>query len=114
MTGDSKPGDALADKARDEFDKNRRDRELAIERLKIRAEMRSENWEEDTGVIHQQAEQRLAARAKPDSDAPPSKVSAYVIVWTVVRKFPAWGSVLVALAAIAALTFLYATGKLGK
>ena len=62
MTGDSKPGDAIADRARDEFDANRRERELALERLRIRAEMRSEHEVEDTGVIHLRAEQRVAER----------------------------------------------------
>lgn len=110
MTGDTKPGDALADKARDEFDRNRRERELAIERLKIRAEMRSApDLEEDTGVIHREALTRQAAQRRPESD-PPSKVSPLVIVLTVVRKFPAWGSVLVALAAIAAYVALKLRG----
>lgn len=113
MTGDSKPGDALADKWRDVFDRNRRERELAVARLEIRAEQRSApDVEEDTGVIHREALARQAAQ-RSGSD-PPSKVSPLVIVLTVVRKFPAWGSVLVALAAIAALTYLYATGRLGR
>jgi hypothetical protein len=46
------------------------DRRLAIERLKIRAEMRSNpDEEEDTGVI----DQRAAERMKPISSVPPSK-----------------------------------------
>lgn len=115
MTGDSKRGDAAADKWRETFDRNRRETDVSLTRLEIRAEQRSEHgFEEDTGVIHLQADQRVAERAKTDSEAPPSKVSPLVIVLTVVRKFPAWGSVLVALAAIAALTYLYATGRLGK
>ncbi len=114
MTGDKERGDAAADKWRDTFEKNRRESDLSLTRLEIRAEQRSEHGEEeDTGVIHLRAQERVAAR-KSDSDAPPSKVSPLVIVLTVVRKFPAWGSVLVALAAIAALTYLYATGRLGK
>jgi hypothetical protein len=104
MTGESKPGDAVADKARDEFDKNRRERELAIERLRIRAEMRSENFEEDSKVIHAEADRRVSERE--GSEPPPSKVSPLVIVLTVVRKFPQWGAVLVALAAIAAYVAL--------
>lgn len=63
MTGDTKPGDAIADKTRDEFEKNRRERELAIERLKVRAELKSAHEEEpDTGVVHLTAEQRMAER----------------------------------------------------
>lgn len=109
MTGDTKPGDALADKARDEFDRNRKERERPIERLKIRAEMRSEHGEEeDTGVIHLRAEQRLAERA--DSEPPAARVSLLVIAFTVVKKFPAWGAVIVAVAAIVAYVVLALNG----
>lgn len=104
MTGDSKPGDALADKARDEFDRNRRERELAIERLKIRAEMRSENWEEDTGVIHKQAEERVA---KPPSEPPPKAARGIVHVLKAVQT-PA--QALVALAIVVALVVLILHG----
>jgi hypothetical protein len=64
MTGGEKPGEAMADKARDEFDRNRREREIAIERLKVRAEIRSspDEDDEDTGVINLRAEQRVAKR----------------------------------------------------
>lgn len=109
MTGETKPGEAAADRWRDQFDKNRRERELATERLRIRAEMRSSHEEEeDTGVIHMRAEQRVAERET--SEPPPSKVSPLVIVLTVVRKFPAWGAVIVAVAAIIAATLLKLRG----
>lgn len=109
MTGDKERGDAAADKWRDTFEKNRRETDNSLTRLDVRAEMQSSGEVEDSAVIDQRA---LEAQRKIDSD-PPSKVSPLVIVLTVVRKFPAWGSVLVALAAIAALTYLYATGRLG-
>lgn len=105
MTGDSKPGDALADKARDEFDKNRRARELAIERLTIRAEMRSSSDEdENSSVIHIQAEKRLTER---EGDSNPPNPTAWHVAILVVRKFPPWGSVLVALVVVALAAFVY-------
>jgi hypothetical protein len=110
MTGDGKPGDASADKAREEFTRNQKESELALTRLEIRAEQRSSNWEEDSGVIHAEALQRVAAR-EVESDAPPSKASPTVIVLTMVRKFPAWGAVLVALAGIGAYVALKLLGK---
>lgn len=108
MTGDGKPGDAIADKWREEFAKGQKETDLALTRLEIRAEQRSQHEEEDTGVIHTRAAERVAAR-EAESD-PPSKATPTVIVLTMVRKFPAWGAVLVALAAIAA----YVTLKLVK
>lgn len=111
MTGDKERGDAVADKWRDTFEKNRRESELALTRLDVRADMKSFGEEEDSAVIDQRA---LEAQRKKESDPPPSKASPMVIVLTMVRKFPPLGSVLVALAAIAALTYLYATGRLGR
>jgi hypothetical protein len=105
VTGDTKPGDALADKVRDEFDRNRKERERSIERLKIRAEMRSEHGEEeDTGVIHLRAEERLAARA--DSD-PPKAAKGVVAVLNAV-KTPV--QAIVALAIIVAIVVLILHG----
>lgn len=106
MTGDSKPGDAVADQWRDKFEKNRRETDLSLTRLEVRAEQRSApDIEENTGVIHVEAAKRVAARGA-DSDPPPSKPTPLVIVLTIVRKFPAWGAVIVALAAIAAYVVL--------
>ena len=106
MTGDGKPGDASADKHRETFERNRKATDLALTRLEVRAEQRSEGGEEeDTGVIHVKAAQIVAQRAA-DSDSPPSKASPMVIVLTVVRKFPAWGAVLVAVVAIVAYVVL--------
>ena len=62
MTGGEKPGPAKADQWRDKFDKGRRESELAIERLRYRAELRSEHEDEDTGVIHRVADERVAQR----------------------------------------------------
>lgn len=110
MTGETKPGVASADKWREEFERNRKETDLAMTRLEVRAEQRSEHGEEeDTGVIHVQAAQRIADK---ESDPPPSKASTGIIVLTVVRKFPAWGAVIVALAAIAAYVILRLRGAL--
>lgn len=106
MTGDTKPGDALADQARDEFEKNRKERELAILRLEFRAQMRSDpDEEEDTGVIHQRA---LEAQRRQESEPPSGKVR---VATAVLKLLPeGWGRVIVVLAGIAALTFLAARG----
>lgn len=114
MTGDTKPGDALADKARDIFDKNRRERELAVERLRIRAEMRSEHGEEeDTGVIHREALQRQA-RQETASEPPASKGGVVVLVIGTVRsavnKLSPFQTLVVILAAIAAYVVLKLRG----
>jgi hypothetical protein len=104
MTGDTKPGDALADQTRDEFDRNRRERELTIERLRIRAEMRSSHEEdEDTGVIHQRAAERVAV-TKSD---PPKAAKGIAHVLGAVRT-PA--QALVALAIVAAIVVLILHG----
>lgn len=107
MTGDSKPGDAVADKWRDTFEKNRKESDLPLTRLEIRAEQRSSNELEDTGVIHLKAEERMALKAL-DSDPPASKATPTVIVLTLVRKIPTgWGAVVVVLAGIAAYVWLH-------
>lgn len=104
MTGDSKPGDAVADKWRDVFERNRKERELAVARLEIRAEQRSApDMEEDTGVIHREA---LARQARPPSD-PPKAAKGVVAVLNAV-KTPA--QAIVALAILVALVVLVLHG----
>lgn len=68
----------------------------------------SEDFDEPTGrtevtVNLQHPSQPEITRTESN---PPSKVSPLVIVLTVAKKFPAWGAVIVALAAIAAYVFL--------
>ena len=94
----NKPGDASADKWREKFEDNRKETDLSLTRLEIRAERRSAGEDELSDVINVEALKRQQLK---DSD-PPSKVSPMVIVLTVARKFPAWGAVLVALAGIGA------------
>lgn len=101
-----KPGEASADKWREVFEKNRKETDVSLTRLDIRAEQKSSGELEDTGVIHLKAEERLALQRMVETEPPVSKASPYVIVLTVVRKFPAWGAVIVALAAIAAYVVL--------
>jgi hypothetical protein len=103
VTGGEKPGDAKADQWRERFEKGRKESDLALERLKIRAEMRSANWEEDSSVIHMQAAANMKAK---ESEAPSSKTNVFIIIGTAVKKLPPWGTVIVLLAAIAAYVFL--------
>lgn len=99
--GEAKPGEALADKWREQFEKDRREEELALTRLEVRADMKSMGEDEISEVI----DQRTLERHKKDSE-PPAKAGVLVIVQTVARKFPPWGAVIVALAALAAYVYL--------
>ncbi len=102
MSGESKPGEASADKWRDEFEKNRKETDTSLTRLEVRAEMQSAGEEELSDVIDQETLQRQRTK----ESEPPSKASPMVIVLTVAKKFPAWGAVIVALAGIAAYVVL--------
>jgi hypothetical protein len=107
MTGDKEHGDAVADKWRDRFEKAQRETDNALTRLDVRADMKSFGEDEDSAVIDQRT---LEAQRRQESDAPPSKVSVLVIVWTVAKKFPPVGAVLVALACVAAYVLLKLKG----
>jgi hypothetical protein len=98
VTSEDKPGNALEDKWREAFEKNRKESDLSLTRLEVRSEMKSAGEEELSDVIDREA----LERQKSNESNPPSKASPAVIVLTVVRKFPAWGAVIVALAGIAA------------
>lgn len=106
MTGETKPGEASADKWRDEFEKNRKESDVSLTRLEVRAEMKSIGEDEISSVIDQRT---LEVQRKKESD-PPDKVSALFIALTVVKKFPPMGAVIVAvvlgLAGIAAYVAL--------
>ena len=102
--GEEKPGDALADRFREQFAKDRREEDIALIRLEVRAEKRSHGDDEISEVIHQEA---LERRAKKESEPPLSKASYLMIVLTVVKKFPAWGSVVVATVVALALITAY-------
>jgi len=105
MSGSGKPGESLADKWRETFEKNRKESDLSLTRLEVRAEMKSAGEDELSDVIDRETLERQKVKEAIES-SPPSKASPYVIVLTVVRKFPAWGAVIVALAAIAAYVAL--------
>jgi len=107
-------GRRLADKWRDVFDRNRRERELAGVLLEIRAERRSApDLEEDTGVIHREALARQAKRGS-DSEPPSSKGGVVVLVIGTVRsavnKRSPFQTLVVILAAIAAYVVLKLRG----
>lgn len=104
MNGEKREN-ATADKWREKFAQNRRERELSTERLRIRAEMRSQDLEEDTGVIHREA---LERQRKKESDPPSGKVR---VATAVLKLLPeGWGRVVVVLAVIAAVTYLVGKG----
>jgi hypothetical protein len=102
MTGDSKPGDAVADKWSEEFEKNRKDTDLALTRLEVRADLKSSGEEELSDVIDQETLARQAAK----SDTPAS-ANPMIVVLTIAKKFPPMGAVIVALALIAAYVLLH-------
>ena len=111
MTGDKERGDAVADKWRDRFEKAQRETDNALTRLDVRADMKSIGEDEISEVIDQRV---LEAQRRKESDPPSGKVSPLVIIFTVVRKFPAWGAVIVALAAIAAYVYLHRLAGRGR
>lgn len=49
----------------------------------------------------------LTDHAVPGSDPPPSKLSTLAIAWVMAKKFPPWGAVAVAIAAIVAYVLLH-------
>lgn len=104
MTGETKPGDAIADKLRDAFEKGRKETDTALTRLEVRAELKSSGEEELSDVIDRETLQRQ--KAKETDSEPPGKASPLIIVLTIVKKFPPMGAVLVALALIAAYVAL--------
>ena len=66
MSGDEKRGDAAADLWRERFSNGRRETDLALIELDVRAEMKSFGEEETTGVIEQRALERQK-RSDPPS-----------------------------------------------
>jgi hypothetical protein len=89
MTGETKPGDALADKWRDTFEKGRRETDLSLTRLEVRAEQRSApDVEEDTGVIHREALARQAAQQRSKSDPPSDRGKQVIALVSAVRGWP--------------------------
>ncbi len=67
----------------------------------------TDDWEEPTGRT--EVTVNLQQPSQPEikvSEPPGSKVSPVHIVFTVVRKFPPWGAVVVAVVAIAAYVYL--------
>lgn len=97
--GEAKPGEALADKWRERFEKDRREEELALTRLDVRADMKSMGEDEISEVI----DQRALERHKKDSDAPPSGHSKIAI--SLVKAVKGWPQALVALGIIALVAF---------
>ena len=106
MTGDKARGDAVADRWRETFEKNRRESDLAVTRLEVRAEQRSApDIEEDTGVIHREA---LARQAKAERGSDPPKAAKGMVAVLKAVQTPA--QALVALAIVAAIVVLILHG----
>ena len=106
MPNGEKPGDAVAEKWAARFEKGRREEERSIDRLDVRADMKSFGEEEISEVIDQRAIERTKQREGSDPPSGNAKAAA-----TILKLLPeGWGRVVVVLAGIAALTFLAAKG----
>ena len=82
MTGDSKPGNASADKWRERFEHGRQKSEASLTRLEVRAEMKSHGEEEISAVID---ERTLEAQRRKASEAP-GKEKLWAIPVVIVRR----------------------------
>lgn len=96
MTGDGKPGDAVTDKWREVFEKNRRETEVSLTRLEVRSDMKSMGEDEISSVIDQRT---LEAQRKKESEPPTSGYGGQAIMF--VRSVKAWPQVIVALSVLA-------------
>lgn len=75
----------------------------------------SEDFDEKTGrteVTVNMTQPTPPQLSQPNIEVTQDKPGVLRIVFTVVQKFPAWGAVIVALAAIAAYTYLRVVGAL--
>lgn len=102
---DDKRGDAVADQQREKFLKARRETDLALTELDIRADRRSQDFEEDSAVILQEA---LERQRKKESDPPSGKAKAAGYILKLLPE--GYGRVIVVLAVIAAVTYLVGKG----
>lgn len=102
MTGNEKPGDATADKARDKFDANDRELDNAITTVEIRAKMRSAGEEELSSVIQQRALEVQKAKA---SLQPPGSGYSKDAIWFI-RSVRGWPQAVVGLGLLAFLAFI--------
>ena len=110
MPNGDKPGDALGDKWRETFERNRKERETRVTRTEVRADMKSLGEEEVSAVI----DQRTLEAARQKESEPPSKVTPLIIIWGITRKFTAIGAAIVAVALIVAYTVLEIVKLLNK
>jgi hypothetical protein len=84
MSGETKPGEASADKWRERFEHKRKESEVALTRLEVRADMKSKGEEEISSVIE---ERTLEAQRRKMSD-PPGKDKLWAIPVVIVRRVP--------------------------
>lgn len=88
MSSDDKRGDAVADAQRERFAKGRRESDLALTELEVRAEMKSMGEDETTDVIQREA---LERQKKKGSD-PPSQRGPWAIL-TIPLRIKSWPQV---------------------
>jgi hypothetical protein len=82
MTGETKPGEATADKWRERFEHNRQESESSLTRLEVRVDMKLKGEEEISAVID---ERTLEAQRRKASD-PPTKDKLWAIPVVIVRR----------------------------
>lgn len=111
-SGSDSPERARADLLANKYAKNREERERANARLEVRAEMRSSNELEDTGVINLRAEDAMKLKQAAEQSEPPAKLSAWTVVYLAAKRSPPWGIVIVLCALIAAYTMLKLKGAI--
>lgn len=71
MSTDDKRGDAVADQWRERFTKSRRETDLALTELDVRADMKSMGEEELSDVIEREALERQRKKSDPPSQRGP-------------------------------------------
>jgi len=111
-SGSDSPERARADRLADEYEQNRRERDLANARVEIRASMRSSTDEvEDTGVINMRVEdaQKRGELPKVESESP-GKVTVWNVTYAAAKRVPPWGIVILGALVIVSYTLLRLAG----
>jgi len=114
-SGSDLPRSARADVLRENYARERRERELAAARVEIRAELRdSGEEEEDSAVIDQKmlaVQGRRELPTVPETPIPERPTAWHVAIFAV-RRVPPLGIVILAALGIVAYVVLVVVGKL--
>lgn len=94
----SKPGDAVADALREKYEQRLDDVDHSLLGAKIREELQSADWAEDSAVLQREVDRRIAER-RGNSEAPISKFERLTKGW------PWQGQLILILATIGALAW---------